>query len=31
VSAALNSAAERIEGITRKLNETRREDDVAMG
>ena len=31
VSAALNSAAERIEGITRKLNEARREDDVAMG
>jgi len=31
VSAALNAAAERIEGIVRRLNETRREDDVAMG
>ena len=31
VTAALNAAAERIEGITRKLNEARREDDVAMG
>lgn len=32
VSAALNSAAERIEGITRRLNETRREGGgVAMG
>ena len=31
VSAALNSAAERIEGITRRLNETLRDDNVAMG
>jgi cell division protein ZapA len=31
VSAALNSAAERIEGITRRLNEPRREGGVAMG
>jgi cell division protein ZapA len=31
VSAALNAAAERIEGITRKLKDVRREDDVAMG
>jgi cell division protein ZapA len=31
VSAALNSAAERIEGITRRLNETLREGGVAMG
>src|SRR5712691_333252 len=31
VSAALNSAAERIEGITRRLNETLRDDKVAMG
>lgn len=31
VSAALNAAAERIESIARRLNEVRREDDVAMG
>jgi len=31
VSAALNSAAERIEGLTRRLNETLRDDKVAMG
>src|SRR6266508_1643176 len=31
VSAALNAAAERIEGITRRLNETLRDDKVAMG
>ena len=31
VSAALNAAAERIEGITRRLNETVRDDGVAMG
>ena len=31
VAAALNSAAERIEGLTRRLNETRRDDKVAMG
>src|SRR6185295_1383655 len=31
VSAALNSAAERIEGITRRLNEPRRDGGVAMG
>ncbi len=32
VSAALNAAAERIEGITRRLNETPREEGgVAMG
>jgi cell division protein ZapA len=31
VSAALNSAAERIEGITRRLIETLRDDNVAMG
>jgi cell division protein ZapA len=31
VSAALNAAAERIEGITKKLNDIRREGNVAMG
>ena len=31
VTAALNAAAERIEVITRKLNEARREDDIVMG
>jgi cell division protein ZapA len=31
VAAALNSAAERIEGLTRRLNETLRDDKVAMG
>jgi cell division protein ZapA len=31
VSAALNAAAERIEGITRRLNEARREGGVPMG
>ena len=31
VSAALNAAAERIEGITRRLNETLRDDKVVMG
>jgi len=31
VAAALNSAAERIEGITRRLNQTVSEGDVAMG
>jgi cell division protein ZapA len=31
VSAALNAAAERIEGITRRLNEPRRDGGVAMG
>jgi cell division protein ZapA len=31
VAAALNSAAERIEDITRRLNETRHENNVAMG
>ena len=31
VSAALNAAAERIEGITRRLNETVRDNGVAMG
>ena len=31
VSAALNSAAERIETITRRLNETVRDDGVAIG
>ena len=31
VSAALNAAAERIEGITRRLNETIRDNGVAMG
>jgi cell division protein ZapA len=31
VSAALNSAAERIETITRRLNETIRDDGVAIG
>jgi cell division protein ZapA len=31
VTAALNAAAERIEGITRKLNEARRDGDVAIG
>ena len=31
VVAALNAAAERIEGITRRLNETLRDDKVVMG
>ena len=31
ISAALNAAAERIEGITRRLNETLRDDKVVMG
>jgi cell division protein ZapA len=31
VAAALNSAAERIEGIIRRLNQTVSEDGVAMG
>jgi cell division protein ZapA len=31
VAAALHSAAERIEGITRRLNETVGDDGVAMG
>jgi cell division protein ZapA len=31
VAAALNSAAERIEGITRRLNQTVSEGGVAMG
>jgi cell division protein ZapA len=31
VAAALNSAAERIEGITRRLNQTVSESGVAMG
>jgi cell division protein ZapA len=31
VAAALNSAAERIEGITRRLNQTVAEGGVAMG
>jgi cell division protein ZapA len=31
VAAALNSAAERIENITRRLNEARHDDQVAMG
>ena len=31
VAAALNSAAERIEGLTRRLNETLRDDKIAMG
>jgi cell division protein ZapA len=31
VCAALNAASERIEGITRQLNETRRAGDVAIG
>jgi cell division protein ZapA len=31
VAAALNSAAERIEGITRRLNQTVDDDGVAMG
>jgi hypothetical protein len=31
VSAALNSAAERIEGVTKRLNQTRDDDDVATG
>ncbi len=31
VVAALNAAAERIEGITRRLNQTLRDDKVAMG
>jgi cell division protein ZapA len=31
VTAALNSAAERIEGITRRLNQTVSESGVAMG
>jgi cell division protein ZapA len=31
VSAALNAAAERIEGITRRLNETVRDNGVGMG
>lgn len=31
VAAALNAAAERIEGLTRALNQTLAEDNVAMG
>ena len=31
VAAALNAAAERIEGLTRALNQTLAEEDVAMG
>jgi cell division protein ZapA len=31
ISAALNAAAERIEGLTRQLNQTAAESAVAMG
>jgi cell division protein ZapA len=31
IAAALNAAAERIEGLTRRLNETIREGGIAMG
>jgi cell division protein ZapA len=31
IAAALNAAAERIEGITKRLNETRDDTDVPMG